>query len=412
MGKSERTLRKEFRCTASMKDLLAGYFRALGEASARRSAPVAWCSSVGPAEILRALGFQVYFPENHSAMLGASRKANETMGKAHALGYSQDICSYLTSDVGAFLSDTTPLGAYGLTGVPRPDILVFHTNQCRDVRDWFEFYGREWSVPVVGITSLRGLDAVTEPHVDAIARQIEEILPALEAVAGTRCDPSRLESVVGTSRECTLLWKACLEAAAHRPSPLTFFDGTIQMAPAVILRGTQEACDYYRVLFAELRERIETGVAAVEGERYRLYWEGMPIWGKLKEHSELFARLGACVVASTYCNSWVFEALDPRDPIRGIARASLEIFIGRSEGSKERAIEDTVRRFGADGVVFHDSRTCPNNSNTRYGMPRRLRERAGILSVTIEGDQNDLRCYSAEQSRTSIEGFVEQLAER
>ena len=62
-----------------------------------------------------------------------------------------------------------------------------------------------------------------------------------------------------------------------------------------------------------------------------------------------------------------------------------------------------------DGIVFHDSRTCPNNSNSRYGLPQRLRQALGIPVLVLDGDLNDLRCFSDEQARTNIEGFVEQL---
>jgi benzoyl-CoA reductase/2-hydroxyglutaryl-CoA dehydratase subunit BcrC/BadD/HgdB len=94
-----------------------------------------------------------------------------------------------------------------------------------------------------------------------------------------------------------------------------------------------------------------------------------------------------------------------------MARASLELFIARAEGPKERYVERMADQFHVDGLLFHDARTCPNNSNSRYGMPGRLRERLKIPVLTIDGDLNDLRCYSEEQSKTSIEGFVEQLAE-
>jgi benzoyl-CoA reductase/2-hydroxyglutaryl-CoA dehydratase subunit BcrC/BadD/HgdB len=401
----------ELRCTVRLKELMGETFRRLGRVARERSAPIAWCTSVGPAEILRALGYEVFYPENHGAMLGASRKANDVMGRAHALGYSPEICSYLTSDIGAFLSRITPLQAFGLEEVPRPDVLVYNTNQCRDVRDWFEFYGRAWSVPVLGITSPRGIDEVSDDLVDGIARQLEAIIPPLEQIAGRRCDPVVLAEVIRLARECSDLWRSCLETAAHRPAPLTFFDGTIQMAPAVVLRGCHEACDYYRLLLAELRERVEAGFAAVPGERFRLYWDGMPIWGKLREHADFFRGLKTCVVASTYCNSWVFDALDPGDPIRSIGRASCELFIARSEGRKEQVLEEAARRFQAGGILFHDCRTCPTNSNTRYGLPRRLQERSGIPTLVIEGDHMDLRCYSSEQSRTSIEGFIEQMAD-
>jgi benzoyl-CoA reductase/2-hydroxyglutaryl-CoA dehydratase subunit BcrC/BadD/HgdB len=65
-----------------------------------------------------------------------------------------------------------------------------------------------------------------------------------------------------------------------------------------------------------------------------------------------------------------------------------------------------------DGIVFHDCRTCPNNSNTRYGMPGRIASAGGVPALVLDGDVNDLRCFSEEQSKTSIEAFIEQLADR
>jgi benzoyl-CoA reductase/2-hydroxyglutaryl-CoA dehydratase subunit BcrC/BadD/HgdB len=366
---------------------------------------------VGPAELLRALGFAVFFPENHAAMLGAARSANRYMPLAHAQGYSQDICSYLTSDIGAYLAGETPLAAFGLHSTPRADVLVFNTNQCRDVRDWFEWYGRQWGVPVVGVRSPRSIETVTEGDVDAITRQLEALVPPLEAAAGGRLDARRLETAVGASRTCSDLWEACLRTATHRPAPLSFFDATIHMGPAVVLRGDDAACAYYQQLLDELEARAGERVPAVSGEAYRLYWEGMPVWGRLRALSTQFAEFRTAVVASTYCNSWIFSALDRADPFRSMARASLELFIVRAESAKEAYIERMVDLYDVDGIVFHDCRTCPNNTNTRYGMPRRLTERLGVPSLVLDGDVNDLRCFSDEQSRTNIEGFVEQLAD-
>jgi benzoyl-CoA reductase/2-hydroxyglutaryl-CoA dehydratase subunit BcrC/BadD/HgdB len=403
------TERDPLKATERLKDVMGAHFAAVHRAARERTAPVAWCTSVGPVELLRALGYEVFFPENHGALLGASRMANETMSSAHSLGYSPDICSYLTSDIGAHVSGRTPLARYGMSGVPRADLLLFNTNQCREVRDWFEFYGREWGVPVVGVTSFRELGEVEDHHVDAIVRQLEALVPPLEAVAGRRLDAARLAEAVTRSRTCSELWRDCLRTAAARPAALTFFDGTIQMGPAVVLRGTAEACDYYRHLLDELSGRVAAGAGALERERFRLYWDGMPIWGRLRDLAGLFAQLETSVVASTYCNSWIFEALDPRDPLRSMARASLELFIARAEAPKQRYLERMIREFGVDGVIFHDAKTCPNNSNARFGLPQRLRESLGTPVLVLDGDLNDLRCFSDEQARTNIEGFVEQL---
>ena len=175
--------------------------------------------------------------------------------------------------------------------------------------------------------------------------------------------------------------------------------------------GLPETVDYYKALVAELQERVRNKVAAVEGERLRLYWEGMPIWGKLSPLGSLFMELRTCVVASTYCNSWIFDALDPAVPFRSMARAYSSIFICRSEEAKEQYIENMVERFKVNGILYHDAKTCPNNSNNRYEMPQRLQRRLGIPYLVVNGDLNDLRLYSEEQTRTNIEAFVEQLQE-
>ncbi len=402
--------RKDFQSTGKLKEVMGGYFAALGRGP-QEGKKTAWCTSVGPAELLRALGFNVYFPENHGAMLGASRMASDLIPLANARGFSPDICSYLTSDIGSYLKGETPLQKMGLKGVPKADVLVFNTNQCRDVKDWFQFYAREWGVPCLGVHTPRAIGELDPPILEGVAKQFEALVAPLEAVAGARLDLDRLREVIALSKQCTLLWKAVLETAATVPSPLTFFDGTIQMGPAVVLRGCKEAVDYYQVLLAELRERAAAGIAAVEGERFRIYWEGMPIWGRLRNLSTQFIELRSCVVASTYCNSWVFDALDPADPFGSMARAYCSIFVCRSEDQKEHYIEEMVAKFKVDGIIYHDAKTCPNNSNNRYTMPQRLQKKLGKPFLVINGDLNDLRLYSEEQTRTNIQAFVEQLAE-
>ena len=413
MAEEKKIERKPIKATREMGRIMAEYFYELNDASQTRSKKIAWCTSVGPAEILRAMGFLVHFPENHGAMLGATRMATEMIPEANAIGYSPDICSYLTADVGAYLKGVTPLSkAYkGIEQVPRPDVLVYNTNQCRDVQDWFAWYAREFDVPLLGIHTHRGVGDVGESHVRSIANQMEALIPPLEEVSGNRFDMEELKRVLELSRECSQLWKKVLDTASHVPSPLTFYDGTIHMGPAVVLRGTQTAVDYYKLLLAELEERMVNNIAAVEGEKFRLYWEGMPVWGRLSSHAKLFAGLQTCVLASTYCNSWIFSAFDPQDPFMSMARAYTELFIVRADDAKEKYIDDMLKYFKVDGIIYHDAKTCPNNSNCRYGMPQRMTETTGIPNLIINGDLNDLRLVSDEQTKTNVEAFIEQLEE-
>jgi benzoyl-CoA reductase/2-hydroxyglutaryl-CoA dehydratase subunit BcrC/BadD/HgdB len=184
------------------------------------------------------------------------------------------------------------------------------------------------------------------------------------------------------------------------------------MGPAVVLRGTKQAVDYYKILLAEMKERIKNHIGAVDSERFRLYWDGMPIWGRLRAHSELFASKKACLVASTYCNSWIFTSFDAKDPFNSMAKAYTELFIVRSDEAKEKYLKNMMKFFKIDGIIYHDSKTCPNNSNSRYGMPQRLENETGIPSLVVNGDLNDLRCLSDDQFQTNIEAFIEQLEDK
>jgi benzoyl-CoA reductase/2-hydroxyglutaryl-CoA dehydratase subunit BcrC/BadD/HgdB len=408
----EKVIRKKIRATGLMAQYMKEYFLELDHCARTGEKKVAWCTSVGPAELLHSLGFVVHYPENHGAMLGTSRIAADLIPYANTLGFSPDICSYLTSDIGSYVTNNTPLTkAYGIEKIPKPDVLVFDTNQCRDVQDWMSWYARELKIPIMGIHAPKYPSEITEIHVESMAKQTEGLVKPLEEISGNKFDIDKLREVIKLSRECTELWGKVLKTASASPSPITFFDGTIHMGPAVVLRGTPQAVDYYKVLLTELEERIANGEGALEEEKHRLYWEGMPIWGRLRAHSELFANLKACVLASTYCNSWIFSSFDEKDPFRSMAKAYAEIFIVRSEEYKEKYIKEMIDLYKIDGIIYHDAKTCPANSNCRYGMHLRLEKETGIPSLILNGDLNDMRLVSDEQTKTNIEAFIEQLEE-
>jgi benzoyl-CoA reductase/2-hydroxyglutaryl-CoA dehydratase subunit BcrC/BadD/HgdB len=414
MKTEKKIIRKKLKSAVTISKFMADYYYELNAASESGNPKIAWCTSVGPAEILRAMGYLVYFPETHSAMLGATRMATDLIPEANALGYSPEICSYLTADIGAFLKGVTPLAKIyeGITEIPKPDVLVFNTNQCRDVQDWFSWYGEKFKAPVLGIYTHRNVGNVSNSLVSSIAKQMQELAGSLEKISGKSLDLDNLKQVVALSRECSELWKKVLQTAASQPSPLTFFDATTLMGPAVVGRGTQKAVDVFKALLSELEERIKNGEGAIDDEQFRIYWEGMPVWGRLRAHSDLFAGLNANVLASTYCNSWIFSRLNPEDPFNSMAEAYTELFIVRSDEAKEKYIREMLDLFKIDGIIYHDAKTCPNNSNCRYGMPQRLEKKSGIPSLTIHGDLNDLRLLSDEQTKTNVEAFIEQLEER
>ena len=138
----------------------------------------------------------------------------------------------------------------------------------------------------------------------------------------------------------------------------------------------------------------------------------MPLWYKLSSLSKLFSQLDTCIVASTYCNSWIFDDLDPEDPFESSALAYSKLFIVRSDDAKQKVLEQMMVNFSIDGIIYHDSKTCSRNSNNRFGLQNRLHDKNNIPFLEINGDLCDPRCYSEEQSIIAIETFIKQLSTR
>ncbi len=150
----------------------------------------------------------------------------------------------------------------------------------------------------------------------------------------------------------------------------------------------------------------------MEGERLRIYWEGMPIWGKLSPLSNLFLEL-----QHERRGLDLLQQLDLRGPRPGRSLpqhgpgVQQHLHLPLGDPRKRRTSSAWSRLYKIDGILYHDAKTCPNNSNSRYGLPQRIEQKLGLPYLIINGDLNDLRMYSEEQTRTNIEAFVEQMTQ-
>jgi benzoyl-CoA reductase/2-hydroxyglutaryl-CoA dehydratase subunit BcrC/BadD/HgdB len=106
----------------------------------------------------------------------------------------------------------------------------------------------------------------------------------------------------------------------------------------------------------------------------------------MREHSELFASYGACLVADTYTNAWVFEGLETEDPLVGLARAYTTAYLNISIDLMVERVVELLSRFSVDGLVIHSNRSCKPYSLGQYDIQRIIHEKTGTPSVVIEAD--------------------------
>jgi len=396
-------------CAPRLKEIVHQYYQDLAAADADPKRHVAWCSGLGPVEIVRALGYTPYFPENHAALIGASGQHGRYISRALADGFSPFASSEMASDVGAMLAGESPLATiHGLEHIPRPEVLVYSTNLGPYVARWFEYYSNRLRAPLLGLHPPPALDEVEKIEVDAAVAQTFRLVDRLETLSGRLLDQDRLAEVVELSGRASRRWNEILDLARQTPSPLTYFDTLIHVAPMLLLRGTPQAVQYYDILLSELKQRVAGKVAAVPGERMRLYWEGPPIWCALRPLASLFLDQGIAVVASTYGHTYVFDGFDKDNPIESTAAAYTGIYPNRSREHRVRYLSHEFERYNVDAALFHDARTSPEHSGVRWGIHIRLRRDTGIPVLVVEGDTHDLRLVSVDHIRSQLLEFLDQ----
>ena len=63
--------------------------------------------------------------------------------------------------------------------------------------------------------------------------------------------------------------------------------------------------------------------------------------------------------------------------------------------------------FKIDAFIFHDAKTCPYNTNTRFALPDELEQATGIPVTRIFGDLVDIRHFSEQEFAFRLEAFLE-----
>jgi len=377
----------------------------------RLGRPVAWLTSGAPVEILRAMGVVVAYPENYGAMCGVSG-AVPLCQEAEHRGYSRDVCSYARSHLGSLYNPAiAPMG-----GLPRPTLLVACNNICGTVQKWYQAIQQETGAPLFMLDTPFVHDELTDHAVAYVRTQLDDLIAWVTTHTGRKLKPDRLAQTVARSNECVRLWTAIREACQARPSPLNAPDLFTNMAPIVVLRGTQEAVGFYRKLLAEVEGRVARGEGAVVDERYRLIWDNIAIWPRLFRFFKPFIDAGACFVSDTYTGAWAAPVSDEGDPLPlgGLARTYASVLLNQSLQYRARDLAGLVERFQADGFVMHSNRSCKPYSLGQYDIRRLVTAATGAPGLIVEADMADSRACSAADGPidTRVAAFLETLEAR
>lgn len=394
---------KVFKTAALMKELMAKYYTE-GKESREKGIPVAWVTAVSPVEIFYAAGLFPYYPENFGALAAARKVADKLSMVAEARGYAHDLCGYARCGIGDAYAEEHPVGE-----IVKPDLLFCCNTQCGSLSKWFEVASRFYNAPYFLLDSPQIGNELDKLCKQYFIQQLKELISFLEQVTGRPFDYDRLKEVLHLSNEACRLWNEVLDTAALKPAPFGFFDACFHMAPIVTWRGTQEAVTYYQALKEEVDERIKEGVHAIPDERFKVYFDHIPLWPKLRWFSDIFAAHNALVAVSQYTHSWAYS-FDLERPLESLAENYTEEFVNRCFDYRVQLKLNFMKKYSCDGFVLFSNRSCKPNAFGLYDKRNIISSLTGLPGVVFEADMSDLRFFSESQILAKLEPFFEQLS--
>ncbi len=408
MSTPEQEKKRKFRSAKRMRDIMTEYYIEAKTAS-QNGKKIAWITSGGPVEQLIVMDVIPVYPENYGAMIGASHMGSDLCEKAESLGYSADLCSYARADIACARENGGPIG-----GLPKPDMLICCNNICGTVLQWYEVKARYFNVPLFIFDTPFCHTEFTDDARKYVRAQLDEYISFLEKACGKPFDFEKSMEVGRLSIEGQRLWQEVLDTAAHKPSPMTAFDAFFFLALIVTLRGTRVVVDFYQELLAEMKERIAQGIGAVENERYRILWDNLPIWYRLKWLSDTFASHDAGLVADTYTTAWCgsMKYIREDDFLESMAEAYTRIYLNIGVDEMVKTIFDMIDKYEVDGMVMHSNRSCKPYSFGQYDIMRMIQEKKGIPCMMLESHMTDERTFSESQASVRIDAFMEMIKQK
>ncbi len=382
----------------------------------RNGAKVLWTTSLAPYEIFDIFGFAVVIPEIYIGGTRPDLNADLCM-KADNLGLSTDLCGIIRSFTGYKLSDSKDIPyekelPWG--GAPSPDILLTHY-YCPAVSNTWKIFAKRYNAPLLTYERLFVHDSYSQSEIDALldnsVNELKELISYLESYTGKKMDWDKLEEMTDNEIEASKIWSECLDLLQHKPAPMCYFDFINYALPFQLFKGNPEIVKKLKIVKAELEDRIAKGyVSLTENEKYRLYWDGLPMVHHFAEHRELFAKYNAVPVIGLWPYHFGNQNVKSKDPLRRIAEY-LMVPNKINLGPKRRGefITDICDRWSVDALIMGRTRTCQPVNIGQDDYLEMILKHKNMPYFVFDGDQNDPRLFDADDFEMKFESMMEQL---
>jgi benzoyl-CoA reductase/2-hydroxyglutaryl-CoA dehydratase subunit BcrC/BadD/HgdB len=242
-----------------------------------------------------------------------------------------------------------------------------------------------------------------------------ELVAFLEAQAGRRLAPGRLEEVMAESDRQLRLLREIDDLRKHRPSPFGNQDFLKLMNADCLLAGSPGGTEYLTALRDDMRQMVKEGRGAVPNERFRLMTIAVPPMRLMSFIDKTCADHGAISVADPFIAQWGEFKLDAPDPLDNVARklANLpEMCMWGPLDERARAqLQQSAREHQVDGALYYCQLGCGQTGATVKFIKDALAE-VDVPVLPLNFDIVESTSTNEEEMRQELERFFEFLGDR
>ncbi|MFX1453174.1 MAG: 2-hydroxyacyl-CoA dehydratase subunit D [Promethearchaeota archaeon] len=417
MSKTDIRSNKMLNATMGLKNIMGRHFLAIEQAY-RDGKPTAWATSGSPVEMLYAMDVQPMLPENSATVSAAQKYSQNFIELAEEEGFSYDLCSYFKTNVGAVLSNAD----MSKGGTRKPTFMLSTDVICDTHVNWFQVQAERFNVPHFTIDVPHVVSNMNERQYNYfkkyVTEQLYELLDFIQEVTGYEYNEEHANKVIKNSWDLSMVWQDIYKLRKTVPCPMSTRDTFGGLFPLFTMPGLKAPIKLYKKMYKEAKERVDNGIGALQQEKYRLMFEGIPFWYQLK-YFGMLERFGAIIVYepytyafSKYMNPKVTKEMVFSKPIEAMAELMLSFWYIYDLKTRIKKFAETVKEWKIDGVLLHENLSCRPNSCGLYDLKRHLMDDHDIPCLTISSDMNDPRKFNEVQISNQIESFIEILKER
>jgi len=350
----------------------------------------AYVNLFAPTEILHAFDIYPMFVESVATFLSGLYLEDYLIEAAENKGFSETLCSYHKTFLGAIESEIMPIPQFSLAS---SIICDANTKTFSHVNDKLGIPGY-----IIDIPSVKDKNSLKY-----VRGQLEEMITMVERVTGKKFEIDKLRKIIEIENNTKSYMKKQLEISAKK----SFVNHvTLEMSKLMLTHsamGRRETLEFYKRLVKDMETYIQK-------DRLRIFWiHVMPYFDRTLR--DYFNYNDKYYLIGMELNFHDLKPLDTRDPLSSLAEKMIDnIYNGDYSKRVDRNME-FIDILKPDGIINFMQWGCKQTIGGAQLVKDRI-SKTGIPYLALDGDGGDRRNNPKGQIKTRFEAFMEIVEKR